>query len=219
MAERINLDEQMEAGRQTIDAKWSPTTRRLVTVGAVVVAVGAITGGVWTASAFSTPGLPATAEEALAVLGSPRFERMSAGRKSAYAEEAGRLLRELPEESRRDMFRDEEQRQAMRALMQQRMGDMARAVARGETPDFRAMFRGARPPGDPDRQRRREEMTEEEREARRAERRERMRERMNEQFQSGNAQTGALMGEMFKTGSFGGGRGGGGRGGGGGGRG
>ena len=219
MSQRINLDEQMSEGRQTIDARWSTKTKRLVTSAAIVITLGAITGCIWAASAFSTPGLPKTAEEALAVLGSAKFERMSNDRKSAYADEAGRLFRELPEEDRRDMFRDQEQRDAMRALMEQRMHDMARSIARGETPDFAAMW-GNRPRrNDADRQRQREEMTDEERAERRANRQEQMRERMNEQFTSGNAQTGALMGEMFKNGFGGGGPGGGRRGGGGGGQG
>ena len=210
-----NLDEAMSAGRQSIDAKWSARTKRLAASAAIILGVGAISGGLWAASAFSTPGLPGTAEEALAVLGSSKFERMSADRKSAYAEEAGRLLRDLPEESRRDMFRDEEQRKAMWALMEQRMADMARAVARGEPLDFASMF-GDRPRGNTDRSRWREEMTDEERAQRRAEMQERMRERTTEMFKSGNAQTGELMGEMFRSGGFGGGgRRGGGRGGGG----
>ncbi|MCB9838927.1 MAG: hypothetical protein H6813_06270 [Phycisphaeraceae bacterium] len=199
-----NLDEALSAGRQSIDAKWSKKTRRIVTASAIVVTLGAISGGLWAASAYSTPGLPRTAEEALAVLGTPKFERMSEDRKSAYAEEAGRLLRDLPEEDRRAMFRDEEQRDAMRALMEQRMADMARAIARGETPDFTRMF-GDRPPRPPrddaDRQRQREEMTEEERAARRAEMQERMRERITESYKSGNAQNSALMGEMFRSGA------------------
>jgi len=197
-----NLDEAMDAGRQTIDAKWSPKTKKTVIGLSVLVTVGAITGGIWAASAFATPGMPSTAQEALAVLGTPRFERMSADRRSAYAEEAGRLLRELPEEDRRAMFRDEDQRDAMRAMMEQRMADMARAVARGETPDFAAMFGGMRPPrGDnAERRQRREEMTDEEREQRRADMQDRMRDRMSETFKSGNAQNSELMGEMFRSG-------------------
>ncbi len=222
-----NLDEAMEAGRQTIDAKWSPKTKKIVIGACVAVVVGAISGGIWAASAFSTPGLPSTAQEALAVLGTPKFERMSADRRSAYAEEAGRLLRELPEEDRRAMFRDEEQRDAMRAMMEQRMADIAKTIARGETPDFAAMFGGMRPPRNPDgeRRQRREEMTDEERDQRRAEMQERMRERITDSYKSGNAQNAELMGEMFRSGmgmgrgGRGGGRGGGGagRGGGGGG--
>jgi hypothetical protein len=197
-----NLDEAINATRQTIDAGWSPKTRRTVTIAAIVVAVGAISGGIWAAQALATPGMPRTAQEALAVLGTPKFDRMSADRKSAYAEEAGRLLRDLPEEDRRAMFRDEEQRNAMRAMMEQRMADMAKAVARGETPDFAAMFgAGARPPRDPDRRRQREELTDEQREARRAEMQERMRERITESYKSGNAQNSELMGEMFRSGA------------------
>ncbi len=212
MPERINLDEQLNTGRTPIDAKWSTKTKRIVIAVSVIVAVGAISGGLWAASAFSTPGLPNTAEEALAVMASPKFDRMSSERKSAYAEQAANLLRDLPEDDRRAIFRDEETRDAMRALMQQRMADIARAVARGETPDFGG-FRGG-PPRD---RGQREEMTDEDRAERLEEMRTRMREQMNSQFQSGNAQSGALMGEMFKNGGGmrggrGGGRGGAGRG-------
>lgn len=195
MPERINLDEQLNTGRAPIDAKWSVKTKRIVIAVSVLVAVGAISGGLWAASEFSTPGLPNTAEEALAIMGSAKFDRMNSERKSAYAEQAANLLRDLPQDERRAMFRDEEQRDAMRALMQQRMGDIARAVARGETPDF-SSFRGG-PPRD---RAQREEMTDEERAERLEQMRTRMREQMNAQFQSGNAQSGALMGEMFKNG-------------------
>jgi len=201
MPERINIDDQLNEPRAPIDAKWSPGTRRAVIVGAVVVTVGAIAGGLWAATAFSTPGMPDTAKEALAVLGTSKFERMSPDRRSAYAEEAGRLLRDLPVEDRRDMFRDEERREAMRALMEQRMADIARMIARGEMPDFSSMMPPRRERSDNDeRRQRRAEMSDEERADQRDQFRERIRERINEMYQSGNPQTSELMGEMFRGG-------------------
>ena len=232
MPQRINLDEQLAPERKTIDADWSKQRKTIVGVGAAVLAVSAVTAGAFLMIRAQPPKLPTTAEEAIVVLGSAKYERLDSERKLQYATESARLLRELPPEERREIMRDGENREALRQLMEEMMDDAAKKFARGEELEFQGFgFRGPprgerdgnregrerpeRPEGD------RENMTEEEREQRRAEGRQRMANRFSNALQSGNAQSMGLRGEMFKRmmqsgqmpGRRGGGGGGGGRGG------
>lgn len=216
-----NLDEAMsKAERRPIDASWSPAKKRAVAIACVAVAAGAVGAGAWGMMRDSTPKLPTTAKQALATVSSAQFARLDAGRKQQYLTESWRLIRELPEEQRREFMRDEKNREMFRALMEEQFDDMAKRFARGES--MQDMWRGMGPPGGqrPERppEGQRPQLTEEERAQRAEEFRNRMNERMAKAVQSGNAQSGGLRGEMMKRGGGGRGAGGwGGRGGGGGG--
>ncbi len=195
---RYDLDAQMASlKRAPIDARWSPRKRKIVAAACALSAGGALAGGADAAWYHAPPGMPRTAQEAVAVLESGRFERMDASRRQQYAEEAGRLLRDLPDEQRRALFQDEETREALRALWEERMAYIVRRFARGEEIERP----GAPGPGGPRAQGPRpdfQNLTDEERAAMRERMRAEARNRMNEQFSSGNAQTGGLQGEMFK---------------------
>lgn len=151
MPNRVNLDETVSPKRRPIDAGWNK--RRKIVVGAVsgCLAVAAAAGGLMVWSAMTPPPLPRSAEEAMRVLASDRFDRLEPERREAYVTEASRLLQDLPADQRRAFFQElpEEHRQGMRVLMEERMDDLARRIARGEVdpsdPEtMREMFGGMR---------------------------------------------------------------------------
>ncbi|MEC9372534.1 MAG: hypothetical protein VYC34_01765 [Planctomycetota bacterium] len=212
--------------RKPIDASWSKRRRVIVGALSAVVAVAALSGAAYAFYMNSAPGLPTTADEALATINSARFDNLSEDRRRQYMAEAGRLFRDMDAEKRRQLFTDEQNREALRAMREEFFDEMARRFARGESmfPEGMQRPRRERPEGEegqrPPRPEGMEEMTPEQR---REAMRNRINEGLNDQISSGNAQSGALRGEMFKRrgagGPGGGGRRGGGGGGGGGGRG
>ncbi len=220
--QRINLDEVTES-RAPIDANWSPRKKAIVGGMAALAATSAVTAGVWWTMASQPPRLPRTADEAITLLASSQFDNLDEDRQRQYAAEAGRLMRELPQEERRALFEDETNRDAMRKVFEERMDEMVRRFARGESMDRGPRGeRPQRPEGEGEGPRpNREELTEEERQQRREEFRERMNEQIQANAQSGNAQSSGLRAEMMKRmrssgqggGGFGRGRGGGGGGG------
>ncbi len=202
--QRFDLDEAAAGGRAPIDASWSKARKRGVAIGAVSLAALALSGGAWFAMAQQPPRLPQSAAEALEVMGSDRFDRLDDERKRQYASEARRLIRELPEEERRDAW-DEESEEARRAMREAWLDDMARRRARGEEIEW--------PPRDmprPDR-RRWQEMSDEERQEMRRQMLAEIRARMAEAVESGNGQSSALRMELMTSGRGRGGPGGGGR--------
>lgn len=215
MPERIDLDAAVAPSRRPIDAGWSKRRKTLVGVAAGAVAVIALGAGVWLLLDRRPPPLPTTMTEAVAVLNSPKFERLSPERRNQYTAEARRLLNELPEEERRAMRGDEDTRDAMRALFQQTFEEVVLRYARGEDMedvrnDMGLPGRGMRPGGRPGGDRNGEgrnggggegrpggERGDGERPSR-EDRAARMRSRMANFFQEGNAQLGALRGAMMR---------------------
>ncbi len=215
---RINLEN--VPGRKSMDAEWSKKKKAVVGGIAGVIGAGAIAGGAWTFMQAQPPGLPRTADEAMATIRSAKFEQLDPGRKEQILAESRRLLSELSWEERREIMGD---REAQRAMMEASMDETARRLARGE--DMRdimgSMWGGRGGPGAgggpggerpemTDEQRReaaaewerrrqeREAMTDEERAAEQKEREAEMRARFESQLSTGNAQNSGLRGEMFK---------------------
>ncbi|NLX06389.1 MAG: hypothetical protein GXY33_14720 [Phycisphaerae bacterium] len=77
--------------------------KQLIVAGLVVVGAVTLAGGAYYAYLLTPPAFPETAEEAIATIGSARYERLPEYRQEEYLEQAGRLLRELPEEERRQL--------------------------------------------------------------------------------------------------------------------
>jgi len=227
--QRIDLDDALrQPGRRAIDADWSARRKMIVGAAAALVAAGAIGGGAWAYLRGRPPALPRTMNEALAVMESGRLDRLDPQRRAQYTAEARRILWSISDEDRRALFRDEANREALRALREQSFDDMAYRIARGDQIDWSEFGPRERPQlSEEDRKRmeemrqRVENMTPEEREKEMARRMEEMRaemtKRTKEQLSSGNSQSGALRGEMMQRGGRGGfggrGRGGGGGGG------
>lgn len=170
--------------RRSIDSSWSLRKKRAVGVSLGAVALAAVGVGIWVWFSGRPPALPTSAGEAVAVIGSARFDRLDEARKRQYLAEAARLLQGVPEGERRALFEDETTRDALGAIMRNRMDDAARALARGEAPPA---FPGGSPPN---------------LDALPPEMRDRIRARINEQMaqqiMSGNAQSTGLRMEMMQ---------------------
>lgn len=206
---RFDLDDALKPARATIDASWSARKKKAIGAGAIALAAAALSAGAWYAYATQPPGLPQSAEEAMRVMGSSKFDLLDGARKGQYAAEAARLLGGLTDEQRRALFGNGENRDAMRAMREQLFEEAARRFARGEEMPFPRM--GQRPQRPPEGEQQRppfQQLTEAQRQEMMEQFRNRANERMDSQISSGNAQSGGLQSEMFKRrgGSGGGGR-------------
>ncbi|MEM1331295.1 MAG: hypothetical protein AAGG07_12115 [Planctomycetota bacterium] len=180
--------------------------RWIIGSAAGLVAVGAIVGGISLASANAPVNLPETADEALQVMGSTRFERLDDDRKRQYARVAARLVWEMPEEERAALRENEELETALRELRRNFFDDMVYQYARGEETQMPFGRPGGRPggggngEGGENGERRNGEGGRGRGGPRNwsSEMRERMVSRMKDSFANGNAQSSALRGEFFK---------------------
>lgn len=197
-------------------------SRKVLMVLAVLAAV-AIAGGGYYAWSITPPPMPKTADEAVALLKSDRFQRLSDKQKRQYRDRIAEVIGPLDPEKRRELMRDRELRESgggrdmMRAMMLQRATAYAQAdpaerqdMITQAREQFGAMMRGRggprgegdgqgnRPPsGEGEERQPREEMTEAEREARRAERREQWKSHIEQWVNEGNPQESALIREYF----------------------
>ncbi len=187
--------------RKAVDADW--TKARKVAVGSVatLLAVCALGAGAYFAWDNRPVRLPKTASEAVAVINSGRVDRLSSDRKKQYFAEASRLMEDVPAEDRRDLFRDEESRDAMRQVMMEQMDTSMREIARGDVTfeewaaQMREQWANRRPP-EGQRRERDGERPEGEGDGDRpsqADRQQQMVSRMESGFQNGDGQRMGLM--------------------------
>jgi hypothetical protein len=188
--------------RRPVDADWSKRKRAAVGVAAALLAIAAVSGGGYLAWQHRPVSLPASAEEAIAVISSGRIDRLPPDRQTQYYAEAARLLRDVPREQWREVFREED-REAIGRVFQEQMEENLRQIARGggmpEMPGFGRPF-GQRPGGDGERRPRDGEPGGERPagdDASRTDRRQRFASRLQQSFQNGDAQRDGLMGEFF----------------------
>lgn len=129
--------------------EWTPKRKKAAAIGFCLFSLCGLGAGAWAMMWMQPPGLPKTAEEALAVMKSAKFERLDEVQKGEYADEANKLMANMPWEERRELFKND--RETADILMERNMEEMARKFARGEQPEFpfgpRAP-RGDRPQGE-----------------------------------------------------------------------
>ncbi|MEM9704272.1 MAG: hypothetical protein AAF907_17665, partial [Planctomycetota bacterium] len=157
--------------------------------------------GVWFMLAAAPPGLPKSAGEAIRVINSDRFNRLSEDRQRQYLAEAGDLIGDLSDEERQDLFNDESTRDALRQIGQNAFSEMARQMARGEQPQFPGFGGRGRPGGGPpggNDDGDSNEPSEEERDNMRDRMRDRINDSISDRINSGNAQDFGLIGEFFQ---------------------
>ena len=138
--------------RKAVDADW--TKARKIAVGSVatLLAVCALGAGIYFAWENRPVRLPKTAAEAVSVINSGRVDRLSSDRKKQYFAEASRLMQDVPQEERRELFRDEASRDAMRQVMMEQMDNSMREIARGNVTfeewaaQMREQWNNRRPP-------------------------------------------------------------------------
>lgn len=133
--------------------EWTPKRKKIAAIAFCFFSLCGLAAGAWAMLWLQPPGLPKTAEEALAVMKSAKFERLDETQKGEYADEANKLMANMPGEERRELFKND--RESMEKLMERKMEEMAKKMARGEQIEFPfggGPPRGDRPPGEsPDR--------------------------------------------------------------------
>lgn len=132
-----------------------------------VAGISVLTGGIYYTWLITPPGPPKTAQEGVKTMGSARFARLPDYRKSAYMEQTRELIGKLPEDQRRDLFRQirdddaarREMERGFRAMMTKQVMDFAKAspadqvklldAAIDREEQMRAMWGGRRGPDGP----------------------------------------------------------------------
>lgn len=198
----------------------------IMTAGVVALAVLVLAGGIYVAWMFTPLSLPMTAEEGAANIGSARFQRMPEYRQEEYVRRTFELARSLPPDQRRDIMQNVN-RDEMREIMDRRIVERTRELAK--TPPEERVMPWGRPGGGPpggrlgggEGDRRAEDRGERPQRSSDdagAERSERAggegdrgdgdrprgdpahrQERFQRMIQEGNAQTGGLIGEFFRS--------------------
>ncbi|HED53841.1 MAG TPA: hypothetical protein ENJ00_06530 [Phycisphaerales bacterium] len=183
--------------RRPVDADWTKRKRIVVGSAIALLACAAVGYGGFIAWQNRPVHLPTSAEQAIATINSGRVDRLGEDRKRQYFAEAARLMREVPEDKRRDLF-TQENRDAMRQVMMEQMDTSIREIARGNMTieQFRQQmmerFRNRRPEGDRPERGERDRNGPSERPSA-GDRRERFVGRMSNMFQNGDGQRMGLM--------------------------
>lgn len=196
--------------RKAVDADWSKARKIAVGSLASMLALGAIGAGAYFMWQNRPVSLPKTADEAIAVINSGRIERLPVDRQRQYYAESSRLMEDIPWEERREYFREEQSRDAMREVMMAQWDNSMREIARGNITidDWRTQMmerfgNRSRPEGErgqrgengqrPDGERPERPEGEEGERPSRAERQQAMTNRVEGMFQNGDGQRMGLM--------------------------
>jgi len=123
----------------------SLTMPKKVAVGLLaVLAVTAVAVGGYYTWLITPPGMPDSPEDALATIASARYERLPEYRKQDYLDRTAELMRSMPEEQRRDLFRrmrtDETVRQALREVRQDQQIKRLREWAQADPNERRRLI-------------------------------------------------------------------------------
>lgn len=111
---------------------WTQKQRKIAAIAGCCMCFGLLAAAVWFAMWMQPPGLPTTADEAIKVMNSSKFERLDEQRKDEYTEAAMALFANLPPDQRRDLFRNEESREQMRKAFERQMEEGLRKWAKGD---------------------------------------------------------------------------------------
>ncbi len=138
----------MRSNSVSLDSiEWTPKRKKIAAVAFCLFSLCGLGLGAWLMIRMQPPGLPQTAEEAMAVMKSAKFEQLDTLQKEEYLNEANKLMASMPWEERRELFQND--RETMEKLMERNMEEMAKKFARGEQPEFPfGGPRGDRPQGE-----------------------------------------------------------------------
>lgn len=173
---------------QPVDVEKETRSRRVKTAVLAFVSAGVLVGGAAMAWYLTPPALPESEEQALRVMKSARFARLSADAKEPYYD----IIREkwgMNPDFRRQWFEDEDLRDAGREMFMQMMNERLDAYMLAGFEERKDMMppmmgpppgMGNGPPLNMPNQGQ-------------------MRERMSERLSNGNSQRGAAMGEMIRS--------------------
>jgi len=128
------------AASRTTSLDWTPKQKKIAAFALAGVAVVALGFGGVTLVRMRPLELPKTFDEARVAMESSKFKNMDDVRKAQYQTEVDRLMREkmktMTDEERRAFFRNDENREVMQQIQEQRMDEMAKKLARGEKIEF-----------------------------------------------------------------------------------
>lgn len=114
--------------------------KKIIVAVTLLIAVGVLVSGIYAAWLMTPPDMPTTPEEGLALLTSPRFERLPEYRQKEYVSAIRAQLEELPREERHALIEqlrtDDETRDALREIHREEMMDRMRRFAKA-TPEER----------------------------------------------------------------------------------
>lgn len=145
----IDISAKKPAPRKSFDAAWNKQRKTVAVVALVVMSVGTVSYGAYYAWSNRPPALPTTADQAIALISSNKLDTLPIDRQEQYLEAASDLLKDLPEEQRRELFRNDKNRDALERIREQQFDDMARKFAKGEDPDWMRMRGPGMGPGGP----------------------------------------------------------------------
>src|SRR5262249_30081243 len=115
---------------------WTPKQKKIAAIGLAAFAGCALIAGAVIMIRMRPPALPLTFAEGVAVMKSSKFQNLDSDRQAQYEAEMARLMKGMDEEARRAFFRDPANRGVMDQIREQQFDEMAKQVARGQTPEF-----------------------------------------------------------------------------------
>ncbi len=106
------------------------------TIVSLVLGLAVLAGGVYLTQRWKPPPMPATVEEAIVLMTSPGYQRLTQPQKQRYVERLSELAQAMPAQQRAEVFRkamrDESSRPAMREAMTSMMLEQARSFVAGD---------------------------------------------------------------------------------------
>jgi len=118
---------------------------RKIAVGLLAtLALAAVAFGGYYTWLITPPSIPETPEQALSTIASPRYDRLPDYRKQDYLDRTAELMQSMPEEQRRDLFRqmrtDESVRDALREVRQDQAIKRIREWAKADPTERRRLI-------------------------------------------------------------------------------
>lgn len=111
-----------------LDSSWT-LKKRLMAGFLLVFSLGVLGWGIHYVWLHTPPAPPRTAQEAIATIGSARFQQMPQVRRDQYLDQAHQLLEAMPQDARRKLFESMRGNPKVRqAFMQMRMQEMTQRV-------------------------------------------------------------------------------------------
>ena len=181
------------------------TRKRTVVYILVISGISTLGWGGYQAMQQLPPPWPTTPEEALAVIDSSRYDRLPEYRQREYRIQAGILLKKMPQEKRREIFRSNNQmhgklREVFREQMVQKAIDFANAdLQQREVLIDMAINEWNRKRGQHIKQGRKQRGNKSATDPHRNERLSKFKAHLQDRFQHGNPQENALIGEYFRA--------------------
>ena len=187
--------------------QWT-TKKKIMMSGLVLISFTAAAMGSYYAWLLTPPPMPQSPQQALQVIGSPRYARMPEYRQRSYLERTQQLLESVSDDERRQLFQaarsDESTRRSLRQVRRQQFVQRAITFAKADPPQRTQMLdemidRMESRRGRQSTRRRPGQSASDGNSANRANLRGRFSQHIQERFEHGNPQINSLIGEYFRA--------------------